>query len=136
MKTARFLGYAILALLPLMTGCEDDGYIAAEYVVYDETGDYAAISYDSYRQEYHVAVSVADAWGFPLSYAGVELVVADAPSYSVYGTTDHYGICDFWIEAPPGVVLSVFVDDYVYGSDYFTVVTDPYATDLFIDVSL
>jgi len=127
MKTVRFFACSILALLPLLTGCEDEGHY---------TVDYAAIAYDPLRQEYHVAVSVADSWGFPLTYAGVELVVADVPGYSVYGTTDRFGICDFWIEAPPGVVLSVFVDGYVFGSDYFTVVTDPYAVDLFIDVRL
>ncbi len=127
MKTARLFGWLTLALIPLLAGCEDDGYVAADYTV---------VAYDLPRYEYHVTVSVTDAWGFPVTFAGVELVVADIPEYAVYGTTDHYGMCSFWIDAPAGTVVSVFVDAHPFGSDYFTVITDAYSSDMYVDVRL
>ena len=83
-----------------------------------------------------MGVSVVDAWGFPLTGAAVDVVVADIPEYSVYSTTDPHGMSHFWIEAPPGTLVSVFVDGFPYGSDHVTLFTDEYTTDIYVDVTL
>ena len=137
MKTSIIALSLMLLAMPWMTGCEGESHGSVEYVEYGES-EYAAVSVDyaPVRYDYFVRVAVYDPWGYPLPSADVEVVVADVPEYSVYSTTDGYGLCDFWVEVTPGVVLSVFVDDYEFGGNYVSVVTDEITTEYHIDVRL
>ena len=137
---AAFFGalyYARVLSVPWLAGA-DPGTNVLSLVAWGGTGKSALVA-----RLTHAKPEVAD---YPfttlhpnLGVVGVdnvEFVVADIPEYSVYSTTDHHGMSHFWIEAPPGTLVSVFVDGFPYGSDFVTVFTDEYTTDIYVDVRL
>jgi len=58
---------------------------------------------------YRVEVHVADPAGFAVAGADVELIVATAPEWRVFGRTAYDGAAWFEVDAPPGVALVAYV---------------------------